>query len=112
MFQIVEAWQLGTQSGNAIAQVLYGDYNPSGKLPMTFPRSVEVPIYYNYKTQVVQKWLNLVMYFGHIILMKNDAFILWIWFSYSKFEYSNLELSQKSFANNESISFCNIKKHW
>jgi beta-glucosidase len=34
---IVEAWQLGTQSGNAIAQVLYGDYNPSGKLPMSFP---------------------------------------------------------------------------
>jgi beta-glucosidase len=47
---IVEAWQLGTQSGNAIAQVLYGDYNPSGKLPMTFPRNVgQVPIYYNYK---------------------------------------------------------------
>ncbi len=47
---IVEAWQLGTQSGNAIAQVLYGDYNPSGKLPMSFPRSVgQVPIYYNYK---------------------------------------------------------------
>jgi beta-glucosidase len=33
---IVEGWHLGTQSGNAIAQVLYGDYNPSGKLPMTF----------------------------------------------------------------------------
>ncbi|WP_417370126.1 beta-glucosidase BglX [Flavobacterium beibuense] len=48
---IVEAWQLGTQSGNAIAQVLYGDYNPSGKLPMTFPRSVgQVPIYYNVKS--------------------------------------------------------------
>lgn len=47
---IVEAWQLGVQSGNAIAQVLYGDYNPSGKLPMTFPRSVgQVPIYYNNK---------------------------------------------------------------
>ncbi|MGB6267994.1 MAG: glycoside hydrolase family 3 N-terminal domain-containing protein, partial [Olleya sp.] len=47
---IVEAWQLGTQSGHAIAQVLYGDYNPSGKLPMTFPRNVgQVPIYYNYK---------------------------------------------------------------
>lgn len=47
---IVETWQLGTQSGNAIAQVLYGDYNPSGKLPMTFPRSVgQVPIFYNYK---------------------------------------------------------------
>jgi len=48
---IVEAWQLGSQSGNAIAQVLYGDYNPSGKLPMTFPKSVgQVPIYYNYKS--------------------------------------------------------------
>ena len=46
---IVEAWQLGSQTGNAIAQVLYGDYNPSGKLPITFPRSVgQVPIYYNY----------------------------------------------------------------
>jgi beta-glucosidase len=47
---IVEAWQLGSQSGNAVAQVLYGDYNPSGKLPMTFPKSVgQIPIYYNYK---------------------------------------------------------------
>ena len=47
---IVEAWQLGSQSGHAIAQVLYGDYNPSGKLPMSFPRAVgQVPIYYNYK---------------------------------------------------------------
>ncbi len=48
---IVEAWQLGTQSGNAIAQVLYGDYNPSGKLPMSFPRSLgQVPVYYNHKS--------------------------------------------------------------
>ena len=47
---IVEAWHLGTQSGHAIAQVLYGDYNPSGKLPMSFPRHVgQLPIYYNYK---------------------------------------------------------------
>ena len=47
---IVEAWQLGSQTGNAVAQVLYGDYNPSGKLPMSFPRSVgQIPIYYNYK---------------------------------------------------------------
>jgi beta-glucosidase len=40
IFQQLEGWHLGTQSGNAIAQVLYGDYNPSGKLPMTFPRNV------------------------------------------------------------------------
>jgi beta-glucosidase len=48
---IVEAWHLGTQSGHAIAQVLYGDYNPAGKLPMSFPRSVgQMPLYYNYKS--------------------------------------------------------------
>ena len=46
---IIETWQLGTQTGNAIAQVLFGDYNPGGKLPMTFPRNVgQVPIYYNH----------------------------------------------------------------
>jgi beta-glucosidase len=45
---ILEVWQLGSQSGNAIAQVLFGEYNPSGKLPMSFPRSVgQVPIGYN-----------------------------------------------------------------
>jgi beta-glucosidase len=47
---IVESWFLGTEAGNAIADVLFGDYNPAGKLTMTFPRNVgQVPIYYNHK---------------------------------------------------------------
>ena len=47
---VVEAWQLGTMSGEAISSVLFGDYNPSGKLPVSFPRSLgQVPIYYNHK---------------------------------------------------------------
>ena len=47
---ILETWWLGTQAGNAIADVVFGTYNPSGKLPVTFPRSIgQVPIYYNTK---------------------------------------------------------------
>ncbi len=75
---IVEAWQLGTQSGNAIAQVLYGDYNPSGKLPMTFPRNVgQVPIYYNYKNTGRPSSNEPGSVFGRIIPMKKTRrFIL------------------------------------
>ncbi|AOR26132.1 glycoside hydrolase, GH3 family [Formosa sp. Hel3_A1_48] len=96
---IVEAWQLGSQSGNAIAQVLYGDYNPSGKLPMTFPKSVgQVPIYYNFKTSGrpnlpspdevfwthYQDETNAPLYpFGYGL-------------SYTTFEYSDLEIISQS----------------
>ena len=47
---IVEPWCCGEQGGNAVADVLFGDYNPSGRLPVTVPRHVgQLPVYYNHK---------------------------------------------------------------
>jgi beta-glucosidase len=93
---IVEAWQLGTQSGNAIAQVLYGDYNPSGKLPMTFPRNVgQVPIYYNHKN-TGRPTMNEPesVFWSHYSDEKNTPlYPFGFGLSYAKFEYTDLKLS-------------------
>jgi beta-glucosidase len=100
---IVEAWQLGTQSGNAIAQVLYGDYNPSGKLPMTFPRNVgQVPIYYNYKNtgRPVMNKPESVFWSHYIDEENTPLYPFGYGLSYSKFEYSDLQLSSATFAKN------------
>lgn len=96
---IVEAWQLGSQSGNAIAQVLYGDYNPSGKLPMTFPKNVgQVPIYYNYKnTGRPLKVKAKDVFHSHYQDVSNaPLYEFGYGLSYATFEYSDLKLSSKT----------------
>nr|WP_315207797.1 beta-glucosidase BglX [uncultured Flavobacterium sp.] len=103
---IVEGWHLGTQSGNAIAQVLYGDYNPSGKLPMTFPRNVgQVPIYYNYKNtgRPVMNEPESVFWSHYIDEKNTPLYPFGHGLSYSKFEYSDLQLSSKTLARNGKI---------
>lgn len=104
---IVEAWQLGTQSGNAIAQVLYGDYNPSGKLPMTFPRNVgQLPLYYNYKStgRPSQEQDPKVVFWSHYIDEKNSPlYPFGHGLSYSNFEYTDLKLNKTAFTENDSI---------
>ena len=94
---ILETWHLGTQSGNAIAQVLYGDYNPSGKLPMTFPRSVgQLPIYYNHKN-TGRPSINEPesVFWSHYIDEKNTPlFPFGFGLSYSNFEYSSIKASK------------------
>ncbi|MBD0822498.1 beta-glucosidase BglX [Aestuariibaculum marinum] len=100
---IVEAWQLGTQSGHAIAQVLYGDYNPSGKLPMTFPRSVgQVPIYYNYKNtgRPVIPAPNEVFWSHYTDESNKPLYPFGHGLSYTSFEYSNLQISK---LNNDEV---------
>ncbi len=94
---IVEAWQLGTQSGNAIAQVLYGDYNPAGKLPMSFPRSVgQVPIYYNYKNtgRPVEPDPDVVFWSHYSDEKNTPLYAFGHGLSYTTFQYSGLELER------------------
>ncbi len=104
---IVEAWQLGSQSGNAIAQVLYGDYNPSGKLPMTFPRNVgQIPMYYNFKSTGRPTTNDPEsVFWSHYSDQKNTPqFPFGFGLSYAKFEYSDLKLSTTNFDKNGNIT--------
>ena len=103
---IVYTWWLGTEAGNAIANVLFGDYNPSGKLPMTFPREVgQIPIYYNhFSTGRPAKDENQNNYVSAYIDLKNSPkFAFGHGLSYTKFEYSGLKLSSSKMKNNETI---------
>ena len=102
---IVEAWHLGTQTGNAVAQVLYGDYNPSGKLPMSFPRNVgQVPIYYNYKNtgRPIDKDGN-VFWSHYTDVEKTPLYPFGHGLSYTSFKYSDLKISQASFSIGDDV---------
>ena len=104
---IVEGWQLGSQSGNAIAQILYGDYNPSGKLPMTFPRNVgQIPIYYNHKNtgRPTIENKDLVFWSHYSDVANTPLYPFGYGLSYSKFEYSDIKLSSNSFSKNKKIT--------
>jgi beta-glucosidase len=90
---IVEAWQLGSESGNAIAEVLYGDYNPSGKLPMTFPRAVgQVPIFYNHKSTGRPGPKAEVFWSHYQDEVNQPLYPFGYGLSYTTFEYSNLNI--------------------
>jgi len=103
---IVYTWWLGTEAGNAIADVLFGDYKPSGKLPMTFPREVgQIPIYYNhFSTGRPAKDEDAKNYVSAYIDLKNSPkFPFGYGLSYTKFNYSDLKLSAVKMKSNETI---------
>lgn len=102
---IVEAWHLGTQTGNAVAQVLYGDYNPSGKLPMSFPRNIgQVPIYYNnYNTGRPVNSDKNVFWSHYTDVEKTPLFPFGFGLSYTTFDYKNLKINKASFAKGEPV---------
>ncbi len=109
---ILQTWHLGTEAGNAIADVLFGDYNPSGKLPMSIPRSLgQVPLFYNhlptgrptdnnarpapdtrtYKSRYVDVANSALYPFGYGL-------------SYTQFTYTNLRLSTPTLAQDGSLT--------
>jgi beta-glucosidase len=84
---ILEAWNPGQEGGTAVAEVLFGDYNPGGKLPITFSRSVgQLPVYYNYEPG----WHTNTYVDG---TQGTPLFQFGYGLSYTTFEYSNLRLS-------------------
>ncbi len=94
---ILETWQLGTQSGNAIADVLFGAYNPSGKLPMTFPRSVgQVPIYYNHMSTGRPNPIDLVFWSHYGDVSNKPLYPFGYGLSYTSFRYSGLKIDDSN----------------
>ena len=104
---VVYTWWLGSEAGNAIADVLFGDYNPSGKLPMTFPREVgQIPIYYNhFNTGRPYSDEDNTNYTSAYIDLKNSPkFPFGYGLSYTNFTYSDLKLSKNKMKNTETIA--------
>jgi len=93
---IFECWYLGQESGNAAAKVLFGEYNPGGKLPISFPRSAgHLPVYYNHKPTARRGYLN------------DDVSPLYPFgygLSYTKFELANVALADSLINKGDSFT--------
>jgi beta-glucosidase len=101
---ILETWFAGTQAGNAIADVLFGDVNPGGKLPVTFPRVVgQVPIYYNHKNTgrppTAEKYTS-----KYIDVPVTPLFPFGYGLSYTQFRFANIQLSAPSIRKDGQIT--------
>ena len=91
---ILITWHLGSEAGNAIADVVFGDYNPSGKLPVSFPHTVgQEPLYYSQKNTGRPSNPTEVTYSHYNDSPKTALYPFGFGLSYTHFEYSNLKLS-------------------
>ena len=91
---IIEGWYLGQEQGTAVANVIFGEVNPGGKLTVTFPRSTgHLPVYYNHKPIVHERSFVEGSY--------SPLFPFGFGLSYTGFEYSNLRLSPRKIRANQ-----------
>ncbi|WP_346860623.1 beta-glucosidase BglX [uncultured Draconibacterium sp.] len=101
---ILEAWAPGTAGGNAIADVLFGDYNPSGKLTMTFPRSVgQIPVYYNHKNTGRPFDENNKFTSKYLDISNEPVYPFGYGLSYTSFKYSDIELNKSNLEGNDKL---------
>ena len=92
---VLEGWFPGELGGRAVADVLFGDYNPGGRLPITVPRSVgQLPIYYNQKPSAIHRYVSE---------SENPLYTFGYGLSYTKFEYSNLKISANEIKPNGEV---------
>jgi beta-glucosidase len=91
---IIEAWEPGEDGGNAVAEVLFGDFNPTGRLAITIPRSVgQLPSYYNYKPSK-EYWIKEGNHNGGYVDMPGTPlYPFGFGLSYTDFKYSNLRIA-------------------
>ena len=102
---ILETWFAGTEGGNAIADTLFGDANPGGKLPVTFPRSVgQSPIYYNHKNTGRPPGGGSKDYSGYLDIPWTPLYPFGYGLSYTQFKLSNLELSASTLHRDGTMS--------
>ena len=95
---IVQAWYLGVEAGNAIAHTLLGDASPSGRLPLSWPRSVgEIPIYYNHKNTgrpgAPDRWHT-----GYLDQSSTPLYPFGYGLTYTTFKYSDLKVESRNIA--------------
>jgi len=113
---ILYTWWLGSEAGNAIADVLFGDYNPCAKLPITFPRSVgQIPVYYSHFNTGRPVNSHDFPNTSYIDLSVDPKYEFGYGLSYSTFLYSDLQISQKKMSidekNEVSLTVTNTGKY-
>lgn len=103
---ILETWILGSQAGYAIADVLFGKYNPSGKLTMSFPYSTgQIPVYYNHRNTGRPELPNSDRWISHYLDIPNEpVYPFGYGLSYTTFEYSDLTLDKTTMTKDDSIA--------
>jgi beta-glucosidase len=112
---ILHAWHLGTESGNAITKLLTGEFNPSAKLPVSFPRAVgQLPIYYNkYKTGRPSDPGNDIVFWSHFTdVEEGPLFPFGYGLNYSNIKIENIKLSKIKIKEGDSITIeVTLKNH-